>query len=63
MFLNYKLHLCDSVDKNPLLPLNEHAFTIDPENAQNLDDAISLVLLNTTEYMKWQYILPMLLSM
>ena len=40
---------CDSTLINPLLPLNERAFTIDPENAQNLDDAISLILIETNE--------------
>ena len=38
----------DSVIKNISLMLNERAFTIDPEGAQNLDDAISLVHVRST---------------
>ena len=36
---------CDSVAINTTLKLNKRAFTIDPDGAQNLDDAVSLVLL------------------
>ena len=38
----------DSIAINPALTLNRRAFTIDPEGAQNLDDAISLILLEST---------------
>ena len=39
---------CNSIPINPAMTLNKRAFTIDPEGAQNLDDAISLVLVEST---------------